>query len=423
MINRFRGSYVHRCPCDEYWESLLTRTKSLFYGFAYIMTTEQWIFEFYGSGNLPTLMAIHQSQHEVDKHIKPIHYQVLLRHRSSLATDARDRIFAYYGISAHTSLNDHDIRPNYTSNTRSIYIDLAVSTLRASKHLQFLDVPRLTRDDKLNLPSWVPNWESSPSTMQTSLQALEYLVGEEHMGFTGATKDSQYTAVIDETLTRLILSGYTVDRIARVTNSWVFQDTSGFSSISKQARVLQKNLEFVEEWETVLGLGFKNGLYHTGENQNDVFWQTCVAGIFPAGKEECRKAYVNYEKRQFWLRILVKLHLSGFIWTWIIVVMIGHFLRSIGIPNPQMGYRHMTACLINRRALVTLKGYVGLVPMIAEVGDYIVLAKGGRMPLVLRPNGKDWEFIGDCYIHGLMNGELWDGGEGEVTKCENMVLV
>lgn len=387
------------------------------------MTTELWIFEFYGSGNLPVLMAIRQSQYEVDNHIKPTHYQILLRHRSSLATDARDRIFAYYGISAHTSFNDHDIKPKYTTNTRDVYIEVAVSTLKASKHLEFLDVPRLTRDDDLNLPSWVPNWEANPTTMQTSLLSLEYSSTEVARGFTGATKDSQYTAIIDETLTRLTLAGYTVDRIARVTNAWVVQDTSGFSSIQKQARILQKNLGFVDEWETVLGLGFQNGPYHTGESQDEVFWQTCVAGIFPAGKDEARKAYLEYERRQFWLRILVKLHLSSFIKVWIVVVVIGHFLRSIGIPNPQMGYRSLTTSLVNRRALVTLKGYVGLVPKIAEVGDYIVLAKGGRMPLVLRPKGKDWEFIGDCYIHGIMNGELWDGGEGEETKCESIVLV
>jgi hypothetical protein len=25
-----------------------------------------------------------------------------------------------------------------------------------------------------------------------------------------------------------------------------------------------------------------------------------------------------------------------------------------------------------------------------------------------RPQGNRWEFIGACYVHGLMDGEVWD---------------
>ena len=396
---------------------------TLLYALVYIMTLEIWICEFYGSQNLSQLVAMQISLNEVVNYVKPAHYKVLLRHRASLATDARDKIFAYYGISAHTSLRDHDIKPDYTLTTKELFTNIAVSTLRAATSLEFLDVPRLSRDNELGLPSWVPNWEAETSIIHSSLLQLEFKPAEESNDYYRATKASEFTPIIDETLTRLELSGYTVDRIVRVTNEWIVQDTTGYSSISKQARILQKNQGFVHEWETVLGY-FSGAPYPSGEkSRTEVLWQTCVAGVFPTGKDEARKSYHKFEGRQYWLRMIQTLHLSSFILPWLIVVLIGHFLRTIGIPNPEIPFRSLTSGMINRKAMETVEGYVGLVPRLAEVGDYIVLAKGGRLPLVLRPKGKEWEFIGDCYVHGMMDGELWDEEEGKKGRCEKIVLV
>ena len=61
--------------------------------------------------------------------------------------------------------------------------------------------------------------------------------------------------------------------------------------------------------------------------------------------------------------------------------------------------------MLYKRIAKTTKGYIGLVPGIAEVGDYISLSKGGKMPLVIRPQGSDWELISDSYIHRIVQGK------------------
>jgi hypothetical protein len=48
------------------------------------------------------------------------------------------------------------------------------------------------------------------------------------------------------------------------------------------------------------------------------------------------------------------------------------------------------------------------VPLLAEAGDQIYVLNGGAVPFVLRKgkrllNGR--RLVGECYIHGLMNGE------------------
>jgi hypothetical protein len=56
----------------------------------------------------------------------------------------------------------------------------------------------------------------------------------------------------------------------------------------------------------------------------------------------------------------------------------------------------------------TYPGYFGLVPTAAQVGDLVCLLLGGDAPVVLRRDEADglYIYIGDCYVHGIMYGEV-----------------
>jgi hypothetical protein len=100
-----------------------------------------------------------------------------------------------------------------------------------------------------------------------------------------------------------------------------------------------------------------------------------------------------------------------------LVVLVGHILRLLGIANPEMEFRTSVSFMINRRLFRADNGYMGLGPAIAEVGDYVVLVKGARMPFIVRPRGKLWELMGDAYLHGAMSGRLWNE-----EKCHLMLF-
>lgn len=87
---------------------------------------------------------------------------------------------------------------------------------------------------------------------------------------------------------------------------------------------------------------------------------------------------------------------------------------------------------LGRRLAITTSGYLGLIPEAAEPGDHVVIMPGGRVPYIIRQlegayehhtsDGvstftERYEFIGDCYIHGIMFGEAWDE-----TKLRPIVL-
>jgi hypothetical protein len=61
---------------------------------------------------------------------------------------------------------------------------------------------------------------------------------------------------------------------------------------------------------------------------------------------------------------------------------------------------------IGRRFFTTKNGYMGLCPSLARIDDQIVILLGGRTPFILRKTKKNrYRFIGECYVHGMMNGE------------------
>ena len=88
---------------------------------------------------------------------------------------------------------------------------------------------------------------------------------------------------------------------------------------------------------------------------------------------------------------------------------------------------------LGRRLAITTSGYLGLIPEAAKPGDHVVIMPGGRVPYIIRQlegayehRASDgvstfterYEFIGDCYMHGIMFGEAWDE-----TKLRPIVLV
>ncbi len=61
-----------------------------------------------------------------------------------------------------------------------------------------------------------------------------------------------------------------------------------------------------------------------------------------------------------------------------------------------------------RRFFVSENGGFGWVPLRTEVGDRVCVFRGMRIPVIMRPCSDRWEFIGACYVHGLMDGEIWE---------------
>ena len=80
-----------------------------------------------------------------------------------------------------------------------------------------------------------------------------------------------------------------------------------------------------------------------------------------------------------------------------------------------------------RRLVTTHGGYLGLVPAAAIAGDVVAMLVGCDVPLLLRPAVKGEEsdgftLIGECYVHGVMSGEVRELVEQRKCKLDSITI-
>jgi hypothetical protein len=85
------------------------------------------------------------------------------------------------------------------------------------------------------------------------------------------------------------------------------------------------------------------------------------------------------------------------------------------IPAVQNINASIARATSGRRFFITSKGYLGLGPVRTQPGDRVAILLGGSTPFMLHEHDTpeealqylvQWEMLGDCYVHGWMDGEL-----------------
>ncbi|KAF2837865.1 HET-domain-containing protein [Patellaria atrata CBS 101060] len=75
------------------------------------------------------------------------------------------------------------------------------------------------------------------------------------------------------------------------------------------------------------------------------------------------------------------------------------------VREEQIRYRN--AFMTHRDFCLTDNGFLGWVPIGTRIEDYVCLARGGPVPLILRNISESkFQLVGDAYIHGIMDGEV-----------------
>lgn len=110
---------------------------------------------------------------------------------------------------------------------------------------------------------------------------------------------------------------------------------------------------------------------------------------------------------------------------WLVWVGSGESVRSATAGDDAVDAfsRAFVAVSIGRKFAMTSKGFIGWVPREARNGDVLTFMPGGKVPYVLRqvtetdsPNAsvgnsseaRRYRFLGDAYIHGIMQGQAYD---------------
>ncbi|KAF2716707.1 hypothetical protein K431DRAFT_307549 [Polychaeton citri CBS 116435] len=307
--------------------------------------------------------------------------QLLLRHRPSLATDPKDKTFALLGL-----CTDSIVQADYRLSTSEAYRLLTQAYLRRQSSLDIITAPSSPGSTQRNTTSsWVPDWSATDVAFPLALRGQ--LVSETDYQATGRKLGD-------------VRQPYRPDKPT-------------LKALYKHLRV-----EFVVAygWQKIcLGEAPKwtDPYPATGESLFDVSWQILLAGCSSTEYDACRDQSMRIWKMFRWYLFARRLHLLPL---WVFKLIDG-ITTVTGRRGP---YRILSEAITNdfqfrvrrvishRRIMRSRGGYLGLVPALTRVGDRIALLKGMSTPAVLRPmRGDEWEFVGDCYVHGTMNGEAF----------------
>ena len=310
--------------------------------------------------------------------------------RYAESTRSRDRFFALLGLASDG--NETTFEPDYDSPLEDIVLRFARTFVRQGRGMQLLYRAGLNQQSS-RFPSWIPDWTvKMPSGLHDSSEG----------GISYSASGSQGVKIkcapdTDE----LTVEGFVVDVI---------------ETISKSSNLEQEWENYFKEIDAMVN---SLALSPLRDSREDLKWKVPIADVlYPkvavSGDLDLRSSYrafrqyVNKGKQK---GKAVEENSCNGEYTPHSTTLMG-LDAKVGPDSLQKESISYIAALQDTlsgwRFVTTKKGYVGVVPNMAQVSDTVAIFKGGRVPFILQKSmerPQAFRLAGECYIHGIMNGE------------------
>ena len=314
------------------------------------------------------------------------------------SSDPRDKVYALIGLVLDPQ--GIDLKADYNISTEDLYVSVAIESLDKRKDLTLLanaGMPSTPGD--LKLPSWVPDWTNNNEGRAIIAATLAADAVNR-----SATKNSQPKLSISAGSKVLTIRGVQIDTIAKLETSLLFGE--GVFQLDNDAvrREARWNLRCKACLDSYVAFAEHACSFPEGQAREESLWRTLCCDLtaeipitrapaeYVIGYKILQMA--NEATREDGQVDTLSLHLrasSLFPGQW------DHFTMFMGTLG---GYCR------GRNLCVTDGGYLGSVPTGSLVGDKICLLFGSRVPFLLREcNEGYFKLVGECYIHGMMDGE------------------
>lgn len=99
---------------------------------------------------------------------------------------------------------------------------------------------------------------------------------------------------------------------------------------------------------------------------------------------------------------------------------------SSRLPTDSIVRHHLRLAAVTskgRKLVTTETGYLGLVPDCVQREDVLVVLLGCNFPVLLRHYKEGYHVLGECYVHGLMAGEVFAAQKREHLPYQNFTLL
>ena len=296
----------------------------------------------------------------------------------SKASWPRDRIFALLGLAndVRSASGILLVTVDYKKPLKDLLTELTLALISRHKSLAPLAWGGVYLPTIGDLPSWVPEW--------TSIRDASFPVGQEGQALFNTTGVEEARFTLSQDRARLRVHGLVVDKIKYVSTGHDKWGTSGVDDVVRGF------------WEALV----LNG-HVANEEHFDVFWRSLVADrdlVYAAesGHLACYAAAwrdrLSASSRVPWPRVL-QAH------------------QDCGSRDPEVFSQQIPLRSKWRAFVITEAEDIALASKPVEVGDHVVLLRGGDAPFVLRPIGDlrsgfiKYYVVGDTFMYKIMHGE------------------
>jgi len=301
------------------------------------------------------------------------------------ATDPRDKIYALLGMIGD---DGKEFPVDYTRSLQEVWREAVSFSITKSRNLEILETNREYIDP--HVPSWMTSWLSQlkdgASWSQRSLYRTSADLGAVPPRFSDDGKVLYVKGLTLGTVASCMIPSADVDGV--------------------------ENLElWFEIFRTCLFLYNRS----FGPEHQQAFWRTLlmdqdqsIAGKpkLPASESQLLKAATLFNE-----------------------LPVPEYFEPDSQPNVRrdrftMPFVHqIDDCLKNRCFFVTNDGCMGIGPSCTQKGDVVAVLLGGAHCFLLRPKDKQYQLVGNAYVHGMMQGQsILVDIDGEVVGAKEIRL-
>ncbi|XXH00592.1 hypothetical protein Hte_006940 [Hypoxylon texense] len=305
--------------------------------------------------------------------------ELLERFDYTRTTVKRDKLFALLGLPWDFSGND--FRADYESKAGEVALRLAQGFVKGGQGLDMLYRVGVAKTN--HSCSWVPNWiaQNFPRTIST---------WESIRGPFKAGKRIPSNLSVSRLGLALVGKGILFDTVistsrVRIGTPSTISFTDAFADFN---RLLQCKTDYV-----------------TGETADELLLRLPIGNARRPQSDSVVDMSLRHRDEDAWPE-----NLHG------VVLTSGERTDALQVSDSAQDdqkvateYWQTMATFMRRIGgstfCVTQKGYVGLLPEPARIGDEIWLLHGASVPFLMRKGDHGHTLIGECYIHGIMYGE------------------
>jgi hypothetical protein len=349
---------------------------------------------------------------------------VICRTRS--CTDPLDKVYALLGLATDEWLSSMVI--DYGTTLRTLFTQVFLTDIQINKSFRSLGLVWSNDLNYHTLPSWLPSWETR------QLEPLDYFSLLRYELY-NASK-SRLPQVEENSLTEGILKFRTIlfDRADIVANPKLAAHNPDHDS--ERHSILEQWTDWFKAhgplrcggspWSCPPCMSDISAerqtpdttSYVAGGTAWNAFWRTMIL-------DQCRSMVVGPTPQLFRVDATFE---APFWCVWFRSTTLCTTLSKDKTAASKVRYMQteIQETTSIRKFFITKNSYFGMGPRNMQQGDEIHIVAGGNCPLVLRPvnnpqspsTNPRYTLVGDCYLHGIMDGEAANNFEKRATMVE-----